>query len=224
MRVKQKTLDCYHSVCHRCAQRRRAVPRERENAGSTPWLTHCHHFHAHSQTLVCARQWGWRENESATFCMFKLNVRLFVVSKLFKHYVSAEKGRALSKWAADFHGFRPQQSDRDEPQNEEALQRWLTTHQWEVKLLPSCGRCSRLWNKGSSVCSRASRMESNLARLFVFCRSCRPPGPPYPQHTHPENVLLAPVLSQPETWQVVTVQRRVIHSKHTTGSGDWKSQ
>lgn len=37
-------------------------------------------------------------------------------------------------------------------------------------------------------------------------------------------IILTPVLPQPETWQVVTVQRRVIHSKHTMGSGDWKSQ
>lgn len=30
MRVNQKALDCYQSVCHHGAQRRRAVPRERE--------------------------------------------------------------------------------------------------------------------------------------------------------------------------------------------------
>lgn len=125
IRVNQKALDCYLSMCYHGAQRRRAVPGDREC-----WVTPATFTFTRSNTGLCLtiRLQG---KQDVTFCMFKLNMRLFVFSTLFNLYVSAEKGRALWKWVADFHGFRQQQSDRDELPNEEALQLWLTAHQWQ---------------------------------------------------------------------------------------------
>lgn len=82
----------------------------------------------------------------------------------------------------------------------------------EVKFLPLVADAPVSETTASGPCSQIQI----LARSFVFCRD----PPPQPK----KNVLLTPVLSQPETRQVVTVQRRAIHSKHTTGSVDCKSQ
>lgn len=195
----------------------------RGNAGSPPQLTHWHHFHAHGQNTGSwdGNQIGGKTRAWPTACSNSTWDCLWF-SKLFNLYASAEKGRSLSKWTADFHGFRPQESDRHELQNEEALQLWLTTHQWEKSNFSPPMADAPVWEtKAGASAHETNQTDSNLARLFVFCRSCTPPSH---THTPPGNVLLAPVLFQPETWQVVTVQRRVIHSKHTTGSGDWKSQ
>lgn len=172
--ARGSTRQCWIiTACHCGAIRRRAAPRMREC-----WVTATTDPPPSFKLTrpYTALKMRLEENERATFCVFKLNMRWFVFSKLFNPFMSQLKreGPCQIEWLT----FMASGHSRQTEMITSALISYSSVRQ--VKFLPPGHRCSRLWNESSSACSRIQI----LARLFVLCRNT--PHKHTHTYTHPQ--------------------------------------